>query len=94
MLFCIFVGIIAPTQNFTTTFCESNRHDADRTCFSPNATFAEAHAECARAGMRLCSLEEVKDARVCCGTGCSYNSKLIWTTATCILTEVPTLVSD
>ena len=44
------------------------------------ATFHEAAAECEAHGARLCTREELP---VCCGTGCSADTKLIWTSSTC-----------
>ena len=55
----------------------------DGKCFSDNATFIEAYAQCYEAGMRLCSFEEVSLLHLCCGSGCGYDAKMIWTANTC-----------
>ena len=42
--------------------------------------YYEAARECVAQGMRLCSSDEVN---VTCGTGCSGNTRYIWTTTSC-----------
>ena len=55
--------------------CDSNPNGV---CFPAAATHAEAAAACRAAGRRLCTLAEL-EARDCCGTGCQYDSKRLWT---------------
>lgn len=40
-----------------------------------SATFPEAQRYCASAGLRLCSTSELE---VCCGTGCTHDSRPVW----------------
>ena len=49
---------------------------ADTWCHSA-VSFTQAQEICAANGERLCSRNEIEDG-VCCGTGCSHNSHLVW----------------
>ena len=42
-------------------------------------TFLEAQQKCVNFGMRLCSEQELS-SNICCGTGCSFDAKLVWYT--------------
>ena len=48
------------------------------------ATFAEAEARCADAGARLCTAEEL-ESNCASGTGCGYDSELVWSSDLAIL---------
>jgi len=60
------------------TACEAGACDgvANTWCHSA-VSFGQAQEICAATGERLCSRAEIEDD-VCCGTGCSHNSHLIW----------------
>ena len=57
--------------------CQS---DAAGTCFGTAQTWTQADATCAANGLRLCTLAELPS---CCGTGCEYDSGLVWTSESC-----------
>ena len=42
-------------------------------------TFSNAKQECCEFGMRLCTEEELA-SNICCGTGCSFDTELVWYT--------------
>jgi hypothetical protein len=42
-------------------------------------TFSNAEQKCSEFGMRLCTEEEFF-SKICCGTGCSFDNKLVWYT--------------
>lgn len=46
------------------------------------ATYDEAKAECTAQGMRLCTAEELSD-EVCCGSGCGFDAKAVWSSSAC-----------
>lgn len=62
-------------------FCYRH-HPESAECWSGNndaakVTWHEAYEMCTSAGYRLCKSQEELD--LCCGTGCSYNKQLVWT---------------
>ena len=42
-------------------------------------TFFNAKQECSEFGMRLCTEKEL-DSHICCGTGCAFDSEMVWFT--------------
>ena len=70
-----------PLQQCTSVCQGGTRGGADtQTCIMAGyATLAEAEAECALHGRRLCTVLE-HDAR-CCSTGCHYDQNAVWVRA-------------
>ena len=63
------------------------RRDADETCAltsidSRLTSFAEAGAECAAHGRRLCTRRELEDGK-CCRAGCNMDGVLAWSSDEC-----------
>ena len=63
------------------------RRDKEETCALTSidtrlASFAEAEAECAAHGRRLCTRRELEDGK-CCRTGCNMDGKLVWSSDEC-----------
>ena len=48
-------------------------------CGEHKMPFDEATAVCAEIGHRLCTKEELRDDRVCCGSGGDCDSEIVWT---------------
>lgn len=46
------------------------------------ATYNQAEYICSSVGARLCTMEEIED-RQASGTGCGFDSKLVWTSSAC-----------
>ena len=42
-------------------------------------TFSKAQQKCSEFGMRLCTEKEL-DSEICCGTGCAFNTEMVWFT--------------
>ena len=66
------------------------RRDADETCAltsidSRLTSFAEAGAECAAHGRRLCTRRELEDGK-CCRAGCNMDGVLVWSSDACAST--------
>jgi hypothetical protein len=51
--------------------------DAAGECFPMWADFDRAEKKCEKAGMRLCTEEEL-DSGICCSTGCEYDGRRVW----------------
>ena len=61
----------------------NNGLDPISASFAGNAVSqAEAGVECAAQGGRLCTSAEL-ESQVCCGTGCSHDHTLVWSTTSC-----------
>ena len=74
------------------SICEGAGRYAPRTRIRPgNATYAAAVAECHAHGMRLCDSRELIS---CCGTGCGFDSALVWTHTPCTPMEHPALLAE
>ena len=63
------------------------RRDAEETCAltsidSRLTSFAEAGAECAAQGRRLCTRRELEDGK-CCRAGCNMDGVLVWSSDEC-----------
>ena len=63
------------------------RRDKEETCALTSidtrlASFAEAEAECAAHGRRLCTRRELEDGK-CCRTGCNMDGMLVWSSDEC-----------
>ena len=54
------------------------------------ALYAEAAAECAAHGRRLCTANELANKSRCCGTGCAMDNVLVWTSDSCSADEMAT----
>jgi hypothetical protein len=52
-------------------------------------TAAEASIECTARGKRLCTAAEL-EANVCCGFGCGYDRRYVWSSTSCAPTAAPT----
>ena len=65
-------------------WCERNGMIAELAAnyCNTNSTYFEAVAYCTLASARLCTAAELQ-ARCCLGTGCSMNSKSVWTSDAC-----------
>ena len=70
---------IAATRCCNAVGCDSNPGGL---CMPRSTTYSGAVAACASKGMRLCSLAELR-SKVCCDTGCGYNSRRVWTADAC-----------
>eukprot|EP00964_Phaeocystis_antarctica_P032884 scaffold18638_cov66-Phaeocystis_antarctica.AAC.3 len=56
------------------------KSDAAGTCFGTAQRWTQADAICTANGLRLCTVAELTS---CCGTGCEYDSSLVWTSERC-----------
>lgn len=67
--------------------CNMEGTSADRPGCVSSATFAEAVDVCDANGMRLCTLDEVKDTALtsACGTGCKFDHSSVWTSTECFV---------
>ena len=71
-------------------FAASNLSAAGGPGCTSDASFAVAAATCAAVGARLCSPAEMK-ADCAAGTGCGFDSDLVWTGEPCTLAELCTM---
>lgn len=56
-------------------------------------TYVEGKKICEDHGMRLCTKDEL-ESNVCCGTGCNFDSWLIWTSTEFVNTTTPLPVEE
>jgi len=105
---CIREGEVQVNECWATTIpnpravsCCEDTNDGVKCRRKPNgicntvSTFFEAEALCSKAGMRLCSIEELETG-VCCLGGCNFDARVNWTSSSCDAstkspTKAPTL---
>ena len=69
--------MISPTQTGAVRCCSFDGGSCESKCSI--LTFSNAKQKCSEFGMRLCTEEELA-SKICCGTGCTFDNKLVWYT--------------